>query len=79
MPARGDRIDRATRLAPDFPTDIAVQLRSPYEARADAIMYRQILADLSHARGWKVHFYDAKTVEAKAVEILGARADEVLH
>ena len=64
---------------PDFPSDIAVQLRSPYEARADAIMYRQILADLAVARGWKVHFYDAKTVEAEAAGTLGARADEVLY
>jgi hypothetical protein len=64
---------------PDFPDDIAVQLRAPYEARADAIMYRQILADLAHARDWKVHLYDAKKVEAQAVGILTNRADDVLH
>jgi hypothetical protein len=64
---------------PDFPGDIAIQLRSPYEARADAVMYRQILADLAHARGWDVHLYDAKKVEAQAVELLAHRADEVLH
>ena len=46
----------------DFPDDIAVQRRVPYEARADAIMYRQELAELAHARGWEVHFYDAKAV-----------------
>ena len=45
---------------PDFPDDIAVQRRAPYEARADAIMYRQVLAELAHARGWEVHLYDAK-------------------
>lgn len=64
---------------PDFPDDIAVQLRPPYEARADAIMYRKILADLAHARDWKVHLYDAKQVEAQAVGILTNRADDVLH
>jgi hypothetical protein len=64
---------------PDLPDDIAVQLRAPYEARADAIMYRQILADLAHARDWKVHLYDAKQVEARAVGILTNRADAVLH
>ena len=37
----------------DFPDDIAVQRRAPYEARADAIMYRQELAELAHARGWE--------------------------
>ena len=49
---------------PDFPDDIAVQRRAPYEARADAIMYRQVLAELAHARGWKVHLYNAKDVDA---------------
>jgi hypothetical protein len=29
----------------DFPDDIAVQRRVPYEARADAVMYRQELAE----------------------------------
>jgi hypothetical protein len=63
---------------PDFPDDIAVQRRVPYEARADAIMYRHLLAELAHARGWEVHCYDAKRVEAQAADLLGERADEVL-
>ncbi len=64
---------------PDFPDDIAVQRRAPYEARADAIMYRQELSELARARGWEVHLYDAKAVEAQAASMLGERADEVLH
>ena len=64
---------------PDFPDDIAVQRRAPYEARADAIMYRHLLAELAHARGWEVHCYDAKHVEAQAADLLGERADEVLR
>jgi hypothetical protein len=64
---------------PDFPTDIAVQRRPPYEARADAIMYRHVLAELAHARGWEVHCYDARRVEAQASELLGERADAVLR
>jgi hypothetical protein len=64
---------------PDFPHDIAVQRRSPYEARADAIMYRQVLAELARARGWDVHLYDAKRVEAEAAARLGDRADHVLR
>ena len=63
---------------PDFPDDIAVQRRAPYEARADAIMYRRLLAELADARGWEVHCYDAKNVEAQAATLLGERADEVL-
>jgi hypothetical protein len=64
---------------PDFPDDIAVQRRSPYEARADAIMYRHALAELAHARGWEVHCYDAKDVEAQAAGRLGEHAGDVLH
>lgn len=63
---------------PDFPEDIAVQRRVPYEARADAIMYRHLLAELAHARGWEVHCYDAKHIEAQAADLLGERADDVL-
>jgi hypothetical protein len=64
---------------PDFPDDIAVQRRAPYEARADAIMYRHLLAELARARGWEVHCYDAKHVEAQAADVLGERAEEVLR
>jgi hypothetical protein len=63
----------------DFPDDIAVQRRVPYESRADAIMYRQILAALAHDRGWNVHLYQAKDVIGQAVRMLGDRADEVLQ
>jgi hypothetical protein len=63
----------------DFPRDVATQLRSPWEARADAVMYREILADLARDRGWAVHLYEAKGVEARAAEVLGDRAHEVLH
>jgi hypothetical protein len=64
--------------SPDFPADIAVQRRVPYEARADSVMYRQVLAELARARGWDIHFYDAKDVEARAAGKLAERADEVL-
>lgn len=63
----------------DFPEDITVQRRAPYEARADAIMYRQELAELAHARGWAVHLYDAKTVVDQASGMLAGRADEILQ
>ena len=63
----------------DFPDDIAVQRRAPYEARADAIMYRQELSELAQARGWEVHLYDAKAVEGQAAGMLGERVDEVLY
>lgn len=64
---------------PDFPDDIAVQRRAPYEARADAIMYRQILSELARARRWDVHLYDARDVVDQAVGVLAERADDVLR
>ncbi len=63
----------------DFPADIAVQRRAPYEARADSVMYRQVLAELARARGWAVHLYDAKDVETRAVSKLAEGADEILR
>jgi hypothetical protein len=64
---------------PDFPDDITVQRRTPYEAQADSVMYRQILAEIARARGWSIHLFDAKNVEARAAELLGARSHDVLH
>jgi hypothetical protein len=63
----------------DFPEDITVLRRVPYESRADSVMYRRVLAELARDRGWNVHLYDANDVETEAVRILGARTDEVLH
>lgn len=63
----------------DFPDEIAVLRRPPYEARADSVMYRQVLAACARARGWDVHLYDAKDVESQAARVLGGRADEVLR
>jgi hypothetical protein len=62
-----------------FPTDIATQRRVPYESRADAIMYRQVLAERAQSRGWNVHLYNAKDVIGQASAMLGNRATEVLY
>lgn len=64
---------------PDFPDDVAVQRRPPYDSRADSVMYCQVLAECAQARGWPVHLFDAKAVEAQAARVLGARAGDVLH
>lgn len=63
----------------DFPEDIAIQRQPPYEARADSVMYRQVLAEVARARGWAVHLFDARDVEGQAARVLGARAEQVLH
>ncbi|HET6734514.1 hypothetical protein [Mycobacterium sp.] len=64
---------------PDFPDDIAAQRRAPYEARADAIMYRKILAEVAQARGWEVRLYDAKRVVGQAADVLGEQAEQILQ
>jgi hypothetical protein len=63
----------------DFPDDIAVQRRPPYESRADSVMYCQVLAECAHTRGWDVHLFNPKDVEAQAARILGERAGVVLR
>jgi hypothetical protein len=63
----------------DFPEEIAVHRRVPYESRADSVMYCQVLAALAGLRDWDVSLYDAKRVEDDAISILGKRADEVLR
>lgn len=63
----------------DFPTDVARQRQTPYESRADSVMYLQILAELGRTRGWSINFYDAKAVESEAEQVLGDRAEEVLY
>lgn len=63
----------------DFPGDIAVKRRVPYESRADSVMYCQVLADIASEHGWQVHFYSPKEIENEAARILGDRADEVLR
>lgn len=64
---------------PEFPQGMAVQRRAPYQARADAIMYRQALSELAFARGWEVHLYDANAVVNQAVRMLAHRADQILQ
>jgi hypothetical protein len=63
----------------DFPEDVAVQRRVPYESRADSVMYLKVLAECGRARDWAVRTYEARDVEAKAAHLLGDRASEVLH
>jgi hypothetical protein len=62
----------------DFPDDLAIQRRPPYQARADSVMYCQILAEHAHDHGWQVHLFDARNVEKQATRILGQQATDVL-
>jgi hypothetical protein len=62
-----------------FPTDVAVLVEVPWEARADGVLYRRALTEVARGRGWDVHHYDHRTVGSEAAALLGDRADEVLH
>ena len=66
-------------LPSKFPDDIATLRRAPYESRADAVMYRRMLAELARSRNWNLHSYNAKTVLSEAEHVLGSRTTEVLH
>lgn len=57
----------ALRSRPQLPPTIAERLKD-YRARnvADWVMYREALASAARARGWPVHWYDAKTVLVSA-------------
>ncbi len=62
----------------DFPDDIATLRRVPYEARADPVMYRTLLAEAGRDRGWTIRTFDATTVEADARQAVGAMDEDVL-
>jgi hypothetical protein len=76
----GPIVSLSLRVWPlDFPTDITVLRKAPYEAQADSVMYREVLAENARARGWDVCRFDAKDVEQRAADLLGGHAPEVLH
>jgi len=58
-----DILGVALRDCPQLPPTIAERIKD-YRARnvADWVMYRKALASAAEARGWPVHWYDAKKV-----------------
>ena len=61
----------ALRQCPELPPTIAERIKN-YRAQnvADWVMYRKALAAAAEARGWAVHWYDAKKVFNAASEAL---------
>jgi len=66
----------ALRKCPQLPPTIAERIQD-YRAQnnADWVMYRKALANAAEARGWPVHWYDAKSVFAAARQAL--RVDDL--
>ena len=64
----------ALRKCPPLPPTIAERIKD-YHAQnnADWVMYRQALASAAEARGWPVHWYDAKSVLGAARQALACR------
>ncbi|MEO6836542.1 MAG: hypothetical protein ABI231_11650 [Candidatus Tumulicola sp.] len=62
----------ALRRCPSLPATIAERI-TDHRARnvADWVMYRKALACAAEARGWPIHWYDAKTVLTSASQALG--------
>ena len=62
----------ALRKCPDLPPTIAERIKD-YHAQnnADWVMYRRALASAAEARGWPVHWYDAKNILGAASQVLG--------
>src|ERR1700686_2739770 len=61
----------ALRQCPPLPPTIAERIKD-YRAQnvADWVMYRKALASAAQARGWPVHWYDAKSVFGAARQAL---------
>ncbi len=61
----------ALRQCPGLPPTVAERIKD-YRTQnvADWVMYRKALAAAAEARGWAVHWYDAKKVFAAASEAL---------
>lgn len=70
LPAQVEGV--ALRARPALPDTVEQRIRS-YRAQcvADWVMYREALASAARARGWSVHWYDAKSVPAEAAATLG--------
>ena len=63
----------ALRDCPQLPPTIADRIKD-YRAQsvADWVIYREALAFAAEARGWPVHWYDAKSVLGAASQVLHA-------
>jgi hypothetical protein len=62
----------ALRVCPPLPATTEERIRDTRAATmADSVMYREAFADAAVARGWSVHWYDAKHVFQDAVAAVG--------
>ncbi|HTV21747.1 MAG TPA: hypothetical protein VMG12_23820 [Polyangiaceae bacterium] len=69
----------ALRVCPPLPATLPERL-SNYTAQnvADSVMYREALARAATARGWALHWYEARHVLAQAAKTLGRESIQEL-
>jgi hypothetical protein len=72
MTVPGRILGVALRQCPELPPTIAERIKD-YRAQnvADWVMYRKALAAAAEARGWGVHWFEAKKVVGEASKTLG--------
>ncbi len=71
----------ALRRCPPLPETIEERITN-YRAQnmADGVMYRQVLAETAAARGWRVHWFDARSVFDEAAAALRRKSiDDLLE
>jgi len=76
-------IDRvALRVCPKLPAIVAERLTNTFaQNNADWVMYREALAAAATARGWRVHWFAAKTAlddGARALDVTSKKFDALL-
>jgi hypothetical protein len=65
----------ALRKCPELPPTIEERIQDYWaQNNADWVMYRKALAAAAEARGWPVHWYDAKKVLGEASQALGVES-----
>ncbi len=71
MAVPGRILGVALRQCPTLPPTIAERIKDYWaQNNADWVMYRRALASAAEARGWRVHWYDAKKVLDEAGKML---------
>ena len=70
----------AVRVCPRLPATTEERITDTRAACvADSVMYREALAAAAEARGWAVHWYDARRVLHDASDVLGKDVDALLQ
>lgn len=68
----------ALRAIPTLPESVAERIADPWaNARADGVMFREVLAEAARARGWDVYWFDKRRLNdvLRSAQFVDAEAD----